>query len=151
MNGIELVEFNVDFFDLSKEWLSDIEINHLTNAGQLPSEEKRLLWFVSLPSRSDYLIWGVKYNGRPIGVSGLKQITNNRAEYWGYIGDKTLWGRGLGKEMLCETLQKAKERGLSGVYLKVRKFNQRAFHLYLKFGFKIDKEESDVYCMSIPL
>ena len=96
MSCLVLVDFDKTFFDLSKEWLSDSETNALTAAGEMPSDEQRLLWFDSLPQRSDYLIWGVQYEGKPIGACGLKYVTQNNAEYWGYIGEKALWGKGLG-------------------------------------------------------
>lgn len=96
MNSIELVEYDKAFFELSKDWLSDPETNSLTATGVIPDDEQRLSWFESLPQRNDYLIWGVQYEGKPIGACGLKHITAHDAEYWGYIGEKSLWGKGLG-------------------------------------------------------
>ena len=151
MDGLLLVKYNIDYFHHSKAWLSDSELSHLINAGELPSDEDRLKWFVSLSSRTDYLIWGVEYLGKPIGVSGLKHICNGQAEYWGYIGEKSLWGKGIGKLLMSEMMIKAKELDIKKIYLKVRKYNPRAYKMYIKFGFAIDNEDENMYCMSIAI
>ena len=151
MNIIKLVEYDKTYFNLSKEWLSDDELNHLIHAGELPSDEDRLAWFKSLPERSDYLIWGVDYNGQPIGVCGLKRIVNNQAEYWGYIGEKAYWGKGLGKELMKEVINKAIEYGLETIWLRVRKYNVRAISLYKIVGFVIDIDEPETYHMTLSI
>ena len=151
MSTLHLVVFDRTYFDLSKEWLSDSELNFLIHAGKLPSDEERNRWFESLNSRTDYLIWGVEYNGLPIGVSGLKKIADGKAEYWGYIGEKSLWGKGLGNELINEVFKKAQNNGLNKIWLRVRKYNSRAISLYKRKGFTIEIEESESYVMSIPL
>lgn len=151
MDGLILVDYDTSYFNLSKVWLLDNNLSHLIHAGSLPSDEERKQWFASLKSRTDYLIWGVKYCGSPVGVCGLKKIANGQAEYWGYIGEKNLWGKGLGKTMMAEIFKKAKELELSRVYLRVRKYNPRAYKMYLKTGFVVDEENDDVYCMSISI
>lgn len=148
-SNLKLVNYSNTYFDLSKVWLSNIETNHLTCTGNLPSDESRKVWFESLSHREDYLIWGVEYNKEPIGACGLKHIENNEAEYWGYIGVKTLWGKGLGKFLLSETLLKAEVLGLKKVYLRVIKDNERAFRLYQSFGFVIYQEDDEFYLMSL--
>lgn len=151
MDNLKLVEYDKTYFDLSKEWLSDSELNHLIHAGELPSDDERLAWFESLPDRSDYLIWGVDYNEQPIGVSGLKRIVDKQAEYWGYIGEKAYWGKGLGKELMKEVINKALELGLETIWLRVRKYNPRAINLYKKIGFIIDIDESETFHMSLSI
>jgi len=149
MGCLRLVEYSRTYFDLSKEWLSDKELNHLIHAGELPSDEERERWFCSLPSRNNYLIWGVEYDYQPIGVSGLKQIQDGKAEYWGYIGEKGLWGHGLGKDLMKAVLQKASELNLNIVWLRVRKYNPRAINLYKRVGFTIEQDEPETFVMSI--
>lgn len=151
MDNLKLVKYDKTYFYLSKEWLSDGELNHLIHAGKLPSDEERLEWFDSLPNRADYLIWGIDYNGQPIGVSGLKRIANKQAEYWGYIGEKTFWGKGLGKKMMKEVINKAIELNLETLWLRVRKYNQRAINLYKKIGFIIDIDEPETYHMTLSI
>lgn len=149
MEGLLLVQYDKTYFNLSKIWLLDDELSHLIHAGKLPSDEERQKWFDSLPSRTDYKLWGVEYLGHPIGVSGLKHIADGEAEYWGYIGEKSLWGKGIGKLLMSETLLKANELNLHSVFLYVRKYNPRAYKMYLNYGFTVDDEDNDVYRMSI--
>ena len=151
MDCLQLVGYDRTFFDRSKIWLLDEKLNHLIHAGTIPSDEERLAWFNSLSSRKDYLIWGVAYNGEPIGVSGLKRIADGKAEYWGYIGEKAYWGKGLGKDLMKEVLKKARELDLNYVWLRVRKYNPTAINLYKKVGFTIEQDEPETYLMSLSL
>ena len=148
MNTITLVDYTEEYFNRSKDWLSDCELNHLIHAGPLPSDEERLTWFNSLPSRLDYLIWGVDYGGEPIGVCGFKHIVGGKAEYWGYIGEKNLWGKGLGKDLLDASFQKAQLFGINTIWLRVRKYNLRAINLYKRKGFSVEIDEVETYLMS---
>ena len=50
------------------------------------TDEGQERWFANLPSKTDYLVWGVELAGRPVGVIGLKGIRGERAEYFGYLG-----------------------------------------------------------------
>lgn len=149
MSSISLVKFDRTFLDLSSQWLSDPHLQALIAAGPLPAEESRLKWFESLPDRKDYLIWGTLFEGEPIGACGLKNITDHDAEYWGYIGYKTLWGKGIGGGYIIAIQNIAKEIGINSLYLKVLKFNTRAIKMYLKYGFKIDDEDSNWFYMSL--
>ena len=42
MNGLLLVKYNTDYFNQSKDWLSDGELRYLIHAGELPAAEDRL-------------------------------------------------------------------------------------------------------------
>ena len=93
----------------------------------------------------------MKYDSIPIGVCGLKNITKSECEYWGYIGEKKYWGKGLGKQMLASMIKEASNRDIKTVILKVLKTNQRAINLYANFGFSIIKTDDNIYLMSITL
>jgi RimJ/RimL family protein N-acetyltransferase len=133
--------FDGDFLERSWQWLHDPEIKRLTMTLDFTREEQ-LRWFTRLPERSDYLIWGLACEGIPIGALGLKNITRDEAEYWGYIGDRAYWGAGLGEEMVHFILDKSRALGLNELYLKVHRDNARAVRLYTRLGF-ITSEETD--------
>lgn len=135
MGKVELVSYDRCYFEKSKLWLEDEEVNRLTDTGELPDEAARLRWFESLPSKSDYLIWGVAIEGQSIGACGLKHIRDSKAEYWGYIGEKSYWGKGLGSSMLSCIEQKAIDLNIEELYLTVLVNNIRAVRLYRKNGF----------------
>ena len=71
----------------------------------------------------------------PIGAAGLKNIGGGSAEYWGYIGEKSLWGQGLGKQILAAIEAKAGAFGIDRLYLNVTHENLRAIALYKRAGF----------------
>jgi RimJ/RimL family protein N-acetyltransferase len=131
--------FDEAFFECSKEWLKDPELTQLIDAPSV-SDIERHNWFTGLKNRTDYRIWGVWLGPQRIGACGLKSFAGDRAEYWGYIGDKSLWGRGLGSSMVHHCIEEARRRRLAAVYLKVLKSNERAVRLYRRLGFVVVSE-----------
>ena len=143
---IELVDYSRKFLDLSWKWLNDYEIKKLTNSPDF-SHEQQIKWFKSLKDKKDYLIWGIRYGGNPIGACGLKNITGNDCEYWGYIGEKYYWGSGLGKQIINTLIKKAADQGLNSVWLQVNKDNSKAINLYKKAHFKVDGKNGNLLIM----
>lgn len=132
---VELVSFDLLYFTKSKIWLSDPVISSLTDSGKLPDDVVREKWFENLKNRADYLIWGLEYKKVPIGVCGIKNINDGIGEYWGYIGEKEYWGRGIGKEMMHLVENKAIMYRLDKLTLRVLCSNFRAIQLYKRMGY----------------
>lgn len=145
---ISLVRYTEDFLILSRSWLRDPEIKSLTQTADF-SEEQQLEFFLGLANRPDYLIYGVLYNGEKIGAAGLKNISNESAEYWGYIGVKELWGKKLGQDMVNSVLQIAEQRGIQTVNLKVSVENARAIKLYARLGFNVINSSDGLHWMQL--
>lgn len=146
---VELCDFDFVFLEKSWCWLNDPYINYYSATGHI-TKEGQLEWFNSLCRRNDYLIWGVKYGDIPVGACGLKNIKDGEAEYWGYIGEKALHGRGIGYDMLTSVLIKAREMCLSKIVLKVLPDNQRAIRLYQKCFFdEFDRDTNYIYMKKI--
>ncbi|EJC1152411.1 GNAT family N-acetyltransferase [Cronobacter sakazakii] len=146
MDRITLTSYDREFLDLSWIWLHDPEIKKLTLSSDF-TREQQLQFFHSLKERKDYLIFGIQLGTRKIGVAGLKNINNDIAEYWGYIGEKDLWGKGIGKIVIEEIECIANKCGVKKLYLKVSELNPRAIKAYHKSGFVISKSESNVIFM----
>jgi len=75
-----------------------------------------------------------------IGVISLDKIdwASRNAELGVFIGNKELWGRGLGSEAIILLLDYAfNVLSLTKVYLRVFEYNRRAIKAYEKVGFKI--------------
>ena len=144
---VEFVEFDRVFLGVSWKWLMDDEIRTLTNASFI-TKSKQEEWFASLPSQADYYIWGIKYLDIPIGVCGIKHKTLKNGEYWGYIGDKNYWGKGIGKVMLQFIEHKAKMMNLNALYLHVSSDNIRALKLYSHYGFLIESKDRNLIRMN---
>jgi len=122
------------FLEHSARWLQDQEIREMIDSGEFSAARQRE-WFDGLAARVDYLIWGVSLNGQPVGAVGLKNIEDGVAEYFGYLGDKSCWGRGLGHQMLAFAEQQARDLGLALLRLRVLDTNQRALRLYRRAGY----------------
>ncbi|MFS4471675.1 GNAT family N-acetyltransferase [Chryseobacterium sp. T20] len=150
---LSLIDYNEDFLEKSWNWLNDPEIKELTGTPDFTKESQKE-WFSNLDRNETYFIKGISYNNQNIGVAGLKKIdrNNNNAEYFGYIGEKEYWGKGLSSQILSELVSIAKEKfGLSSLYLNVIPSNIRALRAYENFGFRIDCIENNNVRMTLKL
>lgn len=147
-NIVELVEYDREYLDLSWKWLNDKEIKSSTMTPDITRKEQ-LNWFSTLKNKSDYIIFGIKYNGKKIGAAGLKNITENSAEYWGYIGEKKYWGRKIGDIVIDNIIEIAKNYEIKKLWLKVKKDNERATRLYKSKGFKEKSIDKDIIIMDM--
>jgi len=142
----ELVEFTKIFLDLSWQWLNDAEIKQTTNTPDFTKESQQI-WYNNLKNKTDYKIWGIEQNGLPIGACGLKNITDVDCEYWGYLGKRTYWGKGIGTEILKMMEGKARSLKLESIWLQVLRINERAIRLYNKNGYLIETSGSNLLIM----
>ena len=132
--GLSYCAFDRKMLDCTYQWLNDVEV--LTLIGAQPVERNaQLAWFDTLNQRSDFIIHGIYYDNVPIGVFGLKNIANETAEYWGYIGKKEYWGKGIGKWIIESALSICHGLNIKRIYLKVLSNNTRAINLYTKYDF----------------
>lgn len=141
---IKFVEYDKKYCGLSWNWLNDYEIKKLTMTPDFTKENQNN-WFFSLKQRNDYLIWGIECDNKPVGVLGMKNIDYNdkSGEYFGYIGEKDYWSKGIGKIMMEYITKKAMEKKLTIIYLKVVKSNEMAIKLYLKNGFQTFEDDGE--------
>jgi RimJ/RimL family protein N-acetyltransferase len=137
--SLQLVEYTQEYLDWSWQWLNDPEIRDLTMTPVFSREDQRR-FFDSIGSRGGYDIWGVAFRDEPVGAAGLKNQRDGIAEYWGYIGKRELWGRGLGRSMVAGVEAKALQLGFSTLDLQVSAANQRAISLYRRMGFQVARE-----------
>jgi RimJ/RimL family protein N-acetyltransferase len=143
---ITLCEYNFTFLEKSWDWLNDSEIKEKTNTPNFTKEQQEK-WFKGINSKTDYLIWGIKADKKPIGVCGLKNITDNDCEYWGYIGEKDFWGKGIGSQIMNLMIEKAYSLQLKSIWLKVVSDNLQAIGLYNKFRFITESEQNGIIFM----
>lgn len=139
---LKFVEYDFEFLELSWDWLNDPEIREMTMTSDFTKVEQ-LDFFEKLPFRDNYKIWGVQYRDEKIGVIGLKNISEFDMEYFGYIGVKKYWGKGISSEIFKFINNYAKKIILSEIYLYVSITNHLAVNAYKKNGFSIIDEEVD--------
>jgi RimJ/RimL family protein N-acetyltransferase len=138
-------QLRIDYFDnraldASFIWLNDPEIQTMID-GHPVERDAQLSWFETLDKRTDILIKSIWHKTTPIGVMGLKHLTDFDAEYWGYLGDKNYWGRQIGPWMIAEAIKLGYACGIQRLYLKVLPNNERALRLYKKAGFNLIDNE----------
>lgn len=143
---VEFVTYDKSFLNASTTWLSDEEIRFLT-ATPLISKDIQERWFESLPDKKDYYIVGILADGKPVGACGLKHITSVDGEYWGYIGEKDYWHKGIGRRMMAFIGDYARSLKLSRIYLKVIPENIRAIRLYTGQGYVENGEDNGMIKM----
>ena len=127
--------YDADYLDRSWHWLNDPETKALVDGGDFTRAQQHA-WFKSLPVRSDYKVWGVALHGEPVGVVGLKGIERASAEYFGYFGEKSCWGQGLGQQMLDFAEDQARQMGITLMRPRVLESNTRAIRLYERLGYR---------------
>lgn len=146
-----LVDYDLNFLENSWNWLNDPEVKALTLTPDFTKDEQ-YIFFKSISERKNYWIKGIVENDIPIGAMGLKNINTKEkiAEYWGFIGDKEFWGKGIGKFMISQAFLQAKKMNLDNLYLKVGSNNNRAKKLYLNLGFTLShKGEIEQYVITL--
>lgn len=148
MGTLALATYDREFLARSFIWLSDPEIKKMVMVSDV-DPEKQEVFFNSLPQREDYFIFGLILDGIRIGVAGLKKVNKDKqhGEYWGYIGEKAYWGKGIGQDIMKEIERFAFSIGLNKLYLNVAQDNIIAVKAYLKFGFSCVSNENGVICM----
>lgn len=148
---VDFVPYDEKFLEKSWEWLNDPELMKLTLTKPF-TREQQSEFYSSLASRDDYKIWGIRLGGEKIGAVGLKKIAHGEsAEYFGYIGDKSYWGKGVSSYMFGFIVSFAKEQKLKRIYLEVSKSNDRAVSSYRKNGFSECEDRGDTIIMELHL
>ena len=135
---LKFEEYSEAALEKSWEWLNDPEIKRLTATGDFDRTSQRI-WFDNLKSKSDYFIRAVLIDDNVVGICGIKKITSEDGEVWGYIGEKEYWGKAIGLQYLSYLLDYAKSINLKSVYAFVIKTNYMSMRLLERSGFK--KEE----------
>jgi len=141
-------EFTELMLPITYSWLKNNELKKLTNTPDFTKEEQNN-WYSKIIKDKTYMIWTICVDNKPVGVFGIKNIDSKKGEYWGYIGDKSYWGKGIGKWMLDESINFCNKNNINRLYLRVLKNNARAIKLYIKKGFKIISSNNEILKMEI--
>ncbi|WP_436415298.1 GNAT family N-acetyltransferase [Petrimonas sp.] len=139
---VEFKEFDREALEKSREWLNDPEMKELTMTPDFDKESQEK-WFESLKNRTDYFLQTTLHNGNPIGVVGIKKMTEKDGEIFGYLGEKDYWGKTAGVQMTQHLIDYATSRNLESIYCITLKTNVRLYKLCRRFGFEVEKDVDD--------
>jgi len=83
-------------------WFEDIEVLRFLLVRHPPGIEEENEWVKKMAKDPDHIVWIVEFEGRSVGVTGIHAIDwrNGFATTGTAIGDKTAWGRGVGREVM---------------------------------------------------
>ena len=96
--------------------------------------EEHLKWFETRKNRVD---WMITYLKRPVGVVHIDGINGECPEIGLYIGEITLWGRGIGYLVLDLAMGQAVTRlGIKKLCAVIHPDNIRSIRLFTRLGFK---------------
>ena len=83
-------------------WFEDMEVTRFLLRRHPPSIDEEKEWLEKMARDPDHVLWVVEHKGRAVGVTGIHQI--NWRDGFGttgtIIGDKSVWGKGLGRELM---------------------------------------------------
>jgi len=102
------------------------------------SVEAEEQFIAQLQNSTEGLMLVAKDGERVVAVATLNRQPrrmNHRGEF-GLSVQKAYWNQGIGSRMLEETIAFAKEKKFAIIDLQVLSENERAIHVYKKFGFK---------------
>ncbi len=151
VRGPRRVPFEERYLELSYGWLTDPDLARLTMTNAVTPEAQRD-WWRELPHRDDYAVWGIEYDGVPVGVMGIKHIgVNDGAEYFMYIGDRAYWGRGIATWAFAEVVAEVRARGLRYLYGVIGKHNERSLAVHTREGFAVTGETATEWLVTYPL
>ena len=125
-----------DFFLLFK-WVNNEESARLTRKFTRTSFWSHTKWFLKNCKSDRHVIFKIHESDSHTDV-GLIQIliVDSCAELRIKIIQSDLRGKGFGSKALQILIEEIRLRGLTSVYLFVRRDNQNAISLYKKFGFE---------------
>jgi [ribosomal protein S5]-alanine N-acetyltransferase len=83
-------------------WFEDMEVTHHLFRRNPPSLEEEKEWIERMARDPNEVLWIVEHEGRAVGDTAIHGISwrDGSAMTGTVIGDKTVWGRGLGREVM---------------------------------------------------
>lgn len=96
--------------------------------------EEHIAWYLS--RNKDWRNFIIMFDDRPVGVVTIGQLDHWSPEIGYYIGETTLWGKGIGKEAVRLALEYIKGCGKDYCHTTILKTNQRSIRLVKSLGFE---------------
>jgi len=88
---------------------------------------------------------------RPVGVVGFAQLDHWSPEIGYYIGEVSLWRKGVAKEGIRQGLEWLKSQGFPACQTTVLEHNEASLHILQSFGFKVVSEarEGELFVLKV--
>lgn len=147
---IEIRDFTREVLDKSWEWLNDPQLKRQVFVPDF-DRASQVKWFESLPHRKDYFIKSIWCGEKPIAVFGIRNITQQDGEVFGYIGEKEYWGKTIGVQGVQYLIEYARSIHLESLYAIMLRDNLSSYKLHRRLGFDREKDFEDKMIMRLHL
>jgi RimJ/RimL family protein N-acetyltransferase len=83
-------------------WFEDLETTQFLGRRNPPSVEMEKEWLEATARDPNSVVWVVEVDGRAVGTTGIREIDwkNGFGTTGTLIGDRSLWGKGIGREVM---------------------------------------------------
>lgn len=136
MNSVSVRKFREEDIPNKVKWINDSANNQYLHYILPLTEEGTKAWFLKVKNLTNRYDAVIEYNGTPVGIIGLLNIQNGKAEYYVTMGEAEYKGRGIAKKATLLLLDYAfTELNLSEIYLYTEVDNVSAQKLFEKCGF----------------
>ena len=83
-------------------WFEDMEVTRFILLRHPPSIDAEKEWLDKMARSPDDVVWVVEFKGRGVGATAIHAIDwkNGFGTTGTVIGDKSVWGQGLGREVM---------------------------------------------------
>jgi RimJ/RimL family protein N-acetyltransferase len=83
-------------------WFEDMEVTRFLLLRHPPSIEMEKEWLEKMARSPDDVIWVIEHNEQTVGTTAIHTIDwkNGSGTTGTVIGDKSVWGKGLGRELM---------------------------------------------------
>ena len=83
-------------------WFEDLEVTRFMALRFPPSLDAEMRWLDRMAKSPDDVVWVVEHDGRAVGATAIHQIDwiSGFGTTGTTIGDKSVWGKGLGREVM---------------------------------------------------
>lgn len=83
-------------------WFEDLEVTRFLKLRHPLSLEAEREWLEKVANDPDHIQWVIEFKGAPVGTTGIVRIDwkNGFGTTGTVIGDKSVWGKGLAREMM---------------------------------------------------
>jgi RimJ/RimL family protein N-acetyltransferase len=129
-----------DDLDELVRWRNDPDVNRYLSE-RLMNEEEAGAWFQRLRRNPKIWLKAIQYDDRLVGYGVVESIdeTNRKCELAMVIGEKDLWGCGIGRTILVEMLRYAfDELRMHRVWAVAIRGNDRSERLLKNAGFSYE-------------
>ncbi|TXH52941.1 MAG: GNAT family N-acetyltransferase [Bacteroidia bacterium] len=154
MHQILIKPLEINDSAVSYQWRNNPEIWEFTGSrpNKIITREIEKEWLKNVLNDNSSKRFAILCDDKYIGNVQLTSITETKAEFHIFIGEKDFWGKGISQLATYQILYYAKEvLKLTSIQLSVNKNNRSAIKSYQNNNFKITEESDEMIKMSIDL